>query len=105
MRFKYWFLVLIGSLISSNVLAGEFGRGGWSGHMSGAGMIFGPLMMLGFIVIIIFLIVLIVRLMGGASQVPAGHQAQSALEILNERFAKGEIEKEEYEERKRLLSS
>ena len=27
----------------------------------------------------------------------------SALEILNERFAKGEIHKEEYEERKRVL--
>jgi len=32
-------------------------------------------------------------------------QAHSALSILNERFAKGEISKEEYEERKKTLLS
>ena len=31
--------------------------------------------------------------------------SKSALDILNERFARGEIDEEEYEERKNLLSS
>ena len=35
-------------------------------------------------------------------QVPTNN---SALEILNERFAKGKIEKEKYEERKKVLLS
>jgi putative membrane protein len=77
---------------------------GW-GHM-----IFGGLMMLFFWGGLILLVVLLVRWLGSAGG--SGHAAGPAgpagrrtpLEILQERFAKGEIEKEDYEERKRLLS-
>lgn len=74
---------------------------GW-GHM-----IFGGLMMIAFWGGIILLIVLLVRWLGGAgasSNSSGPLPRRMPLEILQERFAKGEIDKEEYEERKRLLS-
>ena len=40
---------------------------------------------------------------GGFMGGPSYWSAHSALELLNERYAKGEINKEEYEERKRTL--
>ena len=74
---------------------------GW-GHM-----IFGGLMMIAFWGGIILLIVLLVRWFGGASghsheSMPRSHR--TPLEILQERFARGDIDKTEYEERRKLLS-
>jgi putative membrane protein len=43
---------------------------------------------------------LIVRLARG----PARSRSNAGLDILNERFARGEIEKAEYEERRRILT-
>jgi putative membrane protein len=76
------------------------GNWGW-GHM-----IFGSVMMLLFWGVIIVGIVLVVRwLAGGISQESRSSPIQKrSLEILEERFAKGEIDKDEFEERKRLLS-
>ena len=73
---------------------------GW-GHM-----IFGSVMMILFWGGIILVIVLAVRWLGGRSSQGAGSQSpgKRALDILQERFARGEIDKEEFEERKRLLS-
>lgn len=73
---------------------------GW-GHM-----IFGSLMMIVFWGGIIALIVLLVRRLGGAGG--SGDSSGSAprrtpLDILQERFAKGEIDRQEYEERRRVL--
>ncbi|NQV55222.1 MAG: SHOCT domain-containing protein [Rhodospirillales bacterium] len=73
--------------------------------MWGSGMIFGPLVMIGFIVLTVFFVVMIIRWMGGTSNAPSNLAVKSALEILNERYAKGEIDKDEYEERKLTLSS
>ena len=68
-------------------------------------MVLGPLMMLGFFALFFFGLVMffrwVVRLILPL-QVPTNN---SALEILNERFAKGKIEKEKYEERKKVLLS
>jgi putative membrane protein len=76
-------------------------------------MVIGPIMMLLVIVGIVTLILLLVRGFGyGAShhwyrhsghpygEVPYGRRA---LDILEERFAKGEIEKAEFEEKRKLL--
>ncbi len=72
---------------------------GW-GHMMGWGyVVFGVLR-------IILVIVLAVRWIGGSSADRTPSPAsKSALDILNERFARGEIDKKEYEEGKNLLSS
>ncbi|WP_366554824.1 SHOCT domain-containing protein [Aquibaculum sediminis] len=65
-------------------------------------------MMIAFWGAIIVLLVLLVRWFGGAStpNPPSSASAsrRSPLEILQERFAKGEIDKEDYEERRKLLS-
>ncbi len=65
------------------------------------GMIFGLIIM----IVVLILIVLVVRWLvesgrGGGSHNPPG---QTPLDILEERFAKGEIDKDEFEERRRVL--
>lgn len=79
---------------------------GWGAYGWGWGhMIFGGLMMIVFFGVIIVLIVLLVRWLGGGHlHGDALPRPKTPLVILQERFAKGEIDKEEYEERKRLLS-
>ena len=75
----------------------------WNG---GAGMIIGPLMMLVFLAAAVAVIVLVVRWLGGGRR----HErrvrregGRTALEILEERYARGEIDREEFEERRRVL--
>ncbi len=65
------------------------------------GMWFGWLMMIGFTVAVVVLVVWLIRLSMPASHIDsgsAGHeqQVQSALDILQARYARGEISKEEY---------
>ncbi len=75
--------------------------GGWHG------MIFGPIFMILILVAIIAAVVLIVRWLGGPMHAPGPQHypspGQPPLDILKERFARGEIDKEEYEERRRVL--
>lgn len=79
---------------------GQYGGDGWGwGHM-----IFGPLMLILFIAVAVTVVVLIVRWLGGGGHAPAGGPpVRTALDILRERYARGEIDKEEYEDRCRTL--
>lgn len=74
--------------------------GGWFG------MIVGPIMMIVLIVAAILIVVLAVRWMTAPGR-DAGRRpppgAKSALEILEGRYARGEIDREEFEERRRVL--
>jgi putative membrane protein len=76
-------------------------NGGWYG------MIFGPIFLLVVLIVVIAVVVLIVRGLGGSMHHPVPpHYAppgQRPLDILKERFARGEIDKEELEERRRVL--
>lgn len=76
-------------------------------HMwNGAGwMFFGPLMMILFVAAIIVVAVLIVRWLGGMGQNIPPHRpaSKTPLDILKERFARGEIDKEEFDQRRRVL--
>ncbi len=66
-------------------------------------MILGPIMMIVFIALIAGAVVLVTRWMGlGGSSLAGG--ANKARHILDERFARGEIDMDVYEERKRVLS-
>ena len=67
---------------------------------------FGPLFMLVFWVLIVVLIILLVRRLvsAGHPNVTGPPQENSALEILKKRYARGEINKEEFEDKKKDLS-
>ena len=76
-------------------------------HMSGGGwgMIFGPLMMIVFIGAIVIVVVLLIRWLSGAPIGPVAAKTGNApIDILKERFARGEIDQKDFEERKKLLS-
>ena len=89
----------------------DYDRYGWGPHMMGwgggwFGMIFGPIFMILVLAVVIAVAVLIVRWLGGPWHVTAPHQTpttQSPLDILKERFARGEIDKDEFEERRLIL--
>jgi len=79
---------------------------GWHEGLGWRHMFFGSFMMLLFWGGLIILIFVAVRWMGAGSPRGNGGPASGnrALDILDERYARGEIEKQEYEERRRLLS-
>lgn len=74
-------------------------NGGWHGWF------FGPIMMIVFLAVAVAVVVLLVRWLGGSSQgaAPPAPSGKAPLDILKERFARGEIDKEEFEERRRTL--
>jgi len=71
------------------------------------GWFFGPVMMILFLAIAVAVVVLIVRWLGGTghsgSATPVVPSRKHAIDILKDRFARGEIEKEEFEEKRRIL--
>lgn len=82
----------------------EYGPGMmWDGFWW-PGMMFGPLMMIVFLVVLVVLAVLAVRWLGHG---PTHHRGAEdrALALLRERYARGEIDQKEYEERRRILES
>lgn len=69
----------------------------------GFGMGFGGIVMILFWVLVIIGIVLLIRLVIGGTR-PEG-RTETALDILKKRYAKGEISKEEFDERKRDIDN
>jgi putative membrane protein len=72
------------------------GDGGW-----GFGMMFMSLL---FLALIVVGVVLVVRSFSHGGQAPPQSDRSRALDILDERFARGEIDQQEYEERRRTLT-
>lgn len=70
----------------------------------GDGMWFGWIFMVVFWALIIIGIVALVRWIITQNRPPESHTDKSALDILKERYAKGEISKEDYEEKRKNLS-
>src|SRR3546814_13688735 len=78
---------------------------GW--HGGWGGMVLGPLLMILVPVLLIVAVLLAARRFWPSSTGPSSAQPtvpQAPLDILKERFARGEIDKQEYEERRRILS-
>lgn len=69
-------------------------------HWNGMG-VWGWLMMVAFWVVVIALVIWMVRSTGGSTR----SDENQALRILDERFARGEIEQDEYQERRRVLEN
>ena len=100
--------VVVAILIIVPLIFGLFG--GWQGYgygMMGPGMMGGygwgwfmPIIMIVFWGLVIWGIVALVRGVASPSNTGPSNQADSALEILKRRYARGEINKQEYEESK-----
>lgn len=94
---------LTAAVLSSSAWAAERGERYYGPHMWGGGwhMVFGPLMMILFVAVIVVLVVLAIRWIGGGhGPAPTG---RTPLDILRDRFARGEIDAAEFEERRRVL--
>lgn len=113
---RRWLLPVLGVLATAVTPAwAQYGPG--NGYHYGPGMmwggswggpVFGLLTMFIFFGAVVLLVVLAIRWVAGlgAHHAPPPPPASrtSALDILKERFARGEIDKDEFEERKRHLS-
>ncbi|HUU56987.1 MAG TPA: SHOCT domain-containing protein [bacterium] len=97
-------IIVIGLLLLGY---GAFAHGDYDGHMGGWPMMGGGMWCFIFWVVVaiavLILIVLAVRYL--TARGTAGKAEKSSLEILKERYAKGEISKAEFEEMKRDLES
>jgi len=74
----------------------------WGGWGWFPGMIFGPLMML---IVVGGTVALVVWLLRGFGPVEPRGRSRAALDILEQRFARGEIDKTEFEDKRKLLGS
>jgi putative membrane protein len=93
------------SAVFGNILA-QWREYGWGPGMMGGGWgygmgWFGGLMMLAFWALVIVGLVFLIRWLALMGRERRGED--SALEILKQRYAKGEISKEEFEEKKKDL--
>ncbi len=91
------------ALMTVSAVAQTYGDHPHMGAWGWGGMILGPIMMIVLIALIVGAVVLVLRWMGlGGS--PAARGEKNARDILDERFARGEIDKDEYEDRRQVLS-
>ena len=74
-------------------------HGYWDGAF-GYGMFFGPLVMILFLAALVVAVVWLVRAVAGSAP---NQKVDSAVETLKERFARGEIDRTEFEDRKKAL--
>lgn len=98
---------LAGLLVSPGwSLAATAQQGDWHDHphMWGGGwLVFGPVMMILFLVVAVVAVVLVLRWLGGHAPQASAPPGNAPLDILKARFARGEIDKEEFEDRRRVL--
>jgi len=95
------------SLAAGPAMAQQEGYRYQHGHMfSGDGWIYmfmGPVVMIAFIAVVILLVVLAFRWLSADHGKRSGH-GDEAIAALRERFARGEIDEEEFEARRQTLN-
>jgi putative membrane protein len=77
----------------------------WGDYGWGWGMGFGMISIVLFWILVILGIVILVKWIAGGSSGPGQTPAKTALDILKERYARGEIEREEFEQKKRDIET
>lgn len=100
--------VIIGALMMTQSVLAQSGSDRFYGpHMWDGGwwMFLGPIWMIVVIAAIVAVVVLMVRWLSPASHVGGYGQpgGKTPMDILRERFARGEIDREEFEERRKIL--
>jgi len=101
------------TLVSLIIPLTAFANGGWGGHMGGGWFpMFGGMMWCWFILIALFFvglglaIYLIIRKVGGTQKTEGGSASvDDPMTILKNRYAKGEITREQYDEMKKDILS
>jgi len=107
--FCYRSLATLSLLLSTLSRAwAQSGGGYYRGHMwdgGWPGWLFGPMMMILFLALVVVAVVVVVRWLGdgGRTNDHKDRPEKSPVAILEERFARGEIDKDELEERRRVL--
>lgn len=96
----------VGLAITVPALADTRQTDGWGNHgmMWNGGMhwIMGPIMMLLFLIVAVAVVALVIRSIGGIPQ-SSQTSSSSARQTLEERFARGEIDEEEFRKKKKAL--
>lgn len=99
-------LIVPSALVAPNAVpatAWAQGPGPWQMHdwmgWGWGGMWLGPVFMIAVLALLVAAVVALVRWMGGSSGNEAG-RVRTAREILDERYASGEIDREEYQRRR-----
>jgi putative membrane protein len=106
MRSLPWGLSALALGAASPVWSQTWPDHGWMFHRDWGWGFGGGFGMIVFWALIVLLIVLAVRgFRGGSDRTVSVPPANSALQVLQERFARGEIDKTEYEERRKVLAS
>jgi putative membrane protein len=75
----------------------------WNGDGAGWGLAM-MLFAMVFLALLVVGVVLLVRPSWGGRERPSTPRKSRALDLLDERFARGEIDSEEYEQRRRVLT-
>ena len=110
MRYTLYVSTFLSALTLSAVSTADSGETGYYHHgmMGGyGGMVAGPLMMILMLALSVIVIVVILRWLGVIDPSKSNNQGHGnqngALSILKKRYANGEIDKAEYEEKHSLL--
>lgn len=99
------FIALVGQ--TGIALADASGQGTGHGlmwHDGWGGMLFGPLLtMVVLFLLVVLVVTLVVRWFGATARTSTSNSEKGALDILRVRFARGEIDKDEFDKRRRVL--
>lgn len=98
-------LALVALIAGTGAAAADPGYMGYGGMMGGGYGLFGGLTMLVFWVVVIALIVYGIRWLSEGGRRSGPGRRNDALDILRDRFARGEIEEEEFKRRKAALEA
>lgn len=94
---------ITGAIVSLPVIFAPATAHAWHYDVGWRYYLFGPLMWIVFIAVAVVLVVLAIRWLGSSGYLAFIPPVNTPLDILQERFARGEIDKEEFEERRALL--